>query len=110
MCLGLPDKTGEDADKIVSELVNKQIDGALILDPDKVGEVATKVALKTSEGRSKVKVLPDLDEIVELAKECTECEWCDRVCPNSISMMDAVMAASKDDLSQMQRLYDNDIC
>ena len=110
MCLGLPDKTGEDADIIVSELVNKQIDGVLILDPDLVGEVATKVALQTSKGRSKVKVLPDLDEVVELAKECTECEWCDRVCPNSIPMMDAVMAASKGDLSQMQRLYDNDIC
>ena len=54
------------------------------MDPDKVGEVATKVAMKISEGRSKVKVLPDLDEVVELAKECTECEWCDRVCPNSI--------------------------
>jgi acetyl-CoA decarbonylase/synthase complex subunit alpha len=110
MCLGLPDKTNEDADLIVSELVNKQIEGALILDPDKVGEVATKVALQTSEARSKVKVLPDIEEIVELAKECTECEWCDRVCPNSIPMMDAVMAASKGDLSLMQKLYDNDIC
>lgn len=110
MCLGLPDKTDEDADKIVSELVNKQIDGALILDPDKVGEVATKVAMKTSGTRQKGKNLPDLDEIVDLAKECTECEWCDRVCPNSIPMMDAVMSASKGDLSKMQNLYDNDIC
>lgn len=110
MCLGLPDKTEEDADKIVSELVNKQIDGALILNPDKVGEVATKVAMKTSGTRQKGKILPDLDEIVELARECTECEWCDRVCPNSIPMMDAVVSASKGDLSKMQRLYDNDIC
>lgn len=110
MCLGLPDKTNEDADKIVAELVNKQIDGALILDPDKVGEVSAKVAMKTSGTRQKGKVLPDLDEIVELSKECTECEWCDRVCPNSIPMMDAVVSASKGDLSKMQKLYDNDIC
>ncbi len=108
--LDLPNKTDEDADKIVSELINNQIEGALILDPDKVGEVATKVAMKTAEGRSKVKLLPDMDEVVEMAKECTECEWCDRVCPNSIPMMDAVMAASKGDLSQMERLYNNDIC
>lgn len=110
MCLGLPDKTDEDADRIVAELVNKQIDGALILDPDKVGEVASKVAMKTSGKRSKGSELPDLDEMVELAKECTECEWCDRVCPNSIPMMEAVVSAGKGDLSKMQKLYDNDIC
>ena len=76
MCLGLPDKTREDADKIVSELVNNQIEGALILDPDKVGEVATSVAMKISNDRQSLKLLPDLDEVVEMAKECTECEWC----------------------------------
>ena len=110
MCLGLPDKTKEDADKIVAELINNQIEGALILDPDKVGEVATKVAMKTASGRDNLKILPDLDEVVELAKTCTECEWCDRVCPNSIPMMDAIVTAGTGDLSKMERLYNNDIC
>ena len=110
MCLGLPDKTKEDADKIVAELINNEIEGALILDPDKVGEVATKVAMKTASGRDNLKILPDLDEVVELAKTCTECEWCDRVCPNSIPMMDAIVTAGTGDLSKMERLYNNDIC
>lgn len=110
MCLGLPDKTNEDADKIVSELINQQIDGALILDPDKVGEVATKVAMRTSGERSKVQFLPDMDEVVELAKKCTECEWCDRVCPNSLPMMNAVVATSNGDISKMEELYKNDVC
>lgn len=44
MCLGLPDMTDEDPDVIVSKLLNKEIEGALILDPEKVGEVSVKVA------------------------------------------------------------------
>ena len=110
ICLGLPDKTKEDADKIVSQLVNNDIEGALILDPDKVGEVAVKVARKISGERENLKMLPDLEEIVEYAKECTECGWCDRVCPNSLPMMDAVMAVSNGDFSKMEELYEHDRC
>lgn len=110
MCLGLPDLTAEDADKIVSKLVNREIDGALILDPDKVGEVATKVAMKISDERKDLKILPNLDEIQEMAKECTECGWCVRVCPNSKPMMDAVVAASEGDFSKFVDLYEYDEC
>lgn len=110
MCLGLPDKTDEETDRIVSELVNRKIDGALILDPEKVGEVAVKVATKIADERANLKVLPDLDEVVEHAGRCTECEWCERVCPNSLPMMDAVVAASKRDFSKLIRLYEYDVC
>lgn len=110
MCLGLPDKTDEKADKIVTQLVDNQIEGALILDPDQVGEVAAKVALNIAHDRKKLKKLPDFDELEELASKCTECGWCDRACPNSIPMMDAVLAAGSGDFSQMERLYKHDIC
>lgn len=110
MCLGLPNLTDEDADKIVSQLINNQIEGALILDPDKVGEVATKVALQIADDRGMLKLLPNMDEIQEMAKECTECGWCTRVCPNSIPMMEAVMGASEGDFTKMEALYDNDVC
>ncbi|MGB9937391.1 MAG: CO dehydrogenase/acetyl-CoA synthase complex subunit alpha [Methanobacterium sp.] len=110
ICLGLPDMTNEDADKIVKQLVNDEIEGALILDPDKVGEVATRVAMQIAKDREALKLLPDLDEIQEMAKECTECGWCQRVCPNSQPMVDAVTGAAKGDFSEFERLYENDVC
>lgn len=110
ICLGLPDMTDEDADKIVKQLVNDEIEGALILDPDKVGEVATRVAMQIAKDREALKLLPDLDEIQEMARECTECGWCVRVCPNSQPMMDAVTGAAKGDFSEFIRLYENDVC
>ena len=110
ICIGLPDKTKEDPDKIVSELLNDEIEGALILDPVKVGEVAVKVARKLSGERENLKMLPDMDEVVEYAKECTECGWCDRVCPNSLPMMDAVMAITDGDFSKMEKLHQYDLC
>jgi acetyl-CoA decarbonylase/synthase complex subunit alpha len=55
-------------------------------------------------------MLPDLDEITEMAKECTECGWCVRVCPNSQPMMEAVIDASKGDFSKFIKLYENDVC
>lgn len=110
ICLGLPDMTGEDTDEIVSQLVNEEIEGALILDPVKVGEVAPRVAMKISKGREALKLLPDLDEITEMAKECTECGWCQRVCPNGQPMMDAVVAAGKGDFSKFVDLYEYDVC
>ncbi len=110
MCLGLPDLTEKDADEIVSKLVCREIDGALILDPEKVGEVATRVAMKIADERESLKMLPDLDEIQEMAKECTECGWCVRVCPNGKPMMDAVISAGKGDFSKFVELYEYDTC
>lgn len=110
ICLGLPDMTDEEPDKIVSQLLKGDIEGALILDPDKVGEVATRVAMDIAKDREALKMLPDLDEITEMAKECTECGWCVRVCPNSQQMMDAVVAAGKGDFSKFVDLYEHDVC
>lgn len=110
MCLGLPDMTDEEADKIVSKLVNKEIPGALILNPKKVGEVSVKVAKILSPEREKLKLLPELDEIQKIAANCTECGWCNRVCPNNKPMMEAVVAAGKGDFSKFQDLYEYDVC
>ena len=110
ICLGLPDFTDEDPDKIVKKLVNDEIEGTLILDPDKVGEVATRVAMQIAKDREVLKKLPDLQEIEKMAKKCTECGWCVRVCPNSQPMMDAVTGAATGDFSKFQELYENDVC
>ena len=110
MCLGLPDMTDEDPDLIVSKLLNKDIEGALILDPEKVGEVSVKVAKILAPEREKLKLLPELDEVQAMAVECTECGWCNRVCPNNKPMMEAVVAAGKGDFSGFEKLYLNDVC
>jgi acetyl-CoA decarbonylase/synthase complex subunit alpha len=110
MCLGLPDMTDEDPDLIVSKLLNKEIEGALILDSDKVGEVSVKVAKILAPERQKLKLLPELDDVQNMALECTECGWCNRVCPNDKPMMEAVVAAGKGDFSGFEKLYLNDVC
>lgn len=110
MCLGLPDKTDENPEKIVYQLLNREIEGALIQDPDKVGEVSVKVAMQNVKERKNLKLLPNLDEIKEMAKTCTECGWCNRVCPNSHNMMDAVISAGKGDFSKFLDLYEYDVC
>jgi acetyl-CoA decarbonylase/synthase complex subunit alpha len=110
MCLGLPDKTKEDSDLVISELVNGKIDGALILEPKNVGKVAVEVAKKIAKRRESIKALPDVSEISKLAKECTECGWCVRVCPNNRPVMDAVTSAAKGDLTKLAKLYENDMC
>jgi acetyl-CoA decarbonylase/synthase complex subunit alpha len=110
MCLGLPDKTKEDPELIINELVNGKIDGALILEPKKVGKVAVEVAKKIAKRRESLKCLPDISEIPKLAKECTECGWCVRVCPNNRPIMDAVTAAAKGDLTKLANLYEYDMC
>lgn len=110
ICLGLPDLTDEDADKIVKKLANDEVEGALILDPDKVGEVATRVAMQIAEDRKALKMLPDLSEIQEMAKKCNKCGWCIRVCPNGQPMMEAVTGAAEGDFSKFMELYDKDVC
>ena len=40
-CLGLPDRTDDPVDEIVADFVSGNVNGALILDPEKVGEVAS---------------------------------------------------------------------
>lgn len=110
MCLGLPDRTNDEVDSILADILNKQIEGALILDPEKVGEVATKLSLSLSKSRKSLKTLPDMDEIQEEASNCTQCEWCVRVCPNNLPIMDAVSSAGKGDFDVVESLYNNDIC
>jgi len=116
MCLGLTDRTNDSVDSIVNDILTKEgnlseeIKGALILDPEKVGEVATKLALSLSKTRKLLKKLPDMEEIQENASKCTECQWCQRVCPNSIPIMEAVSSAGKGNFEKAESLYNNDIC
>jgi len=104
-CLGLPDRTRDLADEIVADLVSGKAPGALILDPDKVGEVAVKTAILVAPKRKKFKTIPDVKDVIEGAKKCKKCEDCRRACPNDLHIPDAVAEAAEGTLDKLADLY-----
>ncbi|MEM2897311.1 MAG: CO dehydrogenase/acetyl-CoA synthase complex subunit alpha [Candidatus Bathyarchaeia archaeon] len=105
-CLGLENRTSENPDGIVNDLVNGSIEGALILDSEKVGEIAVKTALQVAPKRNKFKALPEMEELINEAKRCTRCEECRRVCPNDLPIPFAMEKAALGDTSSLAELYE----
>lgn len=106
-CLGLPDRTNDPVDQVVADLVSGKDQGALILDPRRVGEVVVKTVQgvhKRRAGKKKV----ELGELSELAKICRDCLECVRACPNSLPIMDGMISAKDGDYSLLGEL--NDLC
>ncbi|MEM1565480.1 MAG: CO dehydrogenase/acetyl-CoA synthase complex subunit alpha [Candidatus Bathyarchaeia archaeon] len=105
-CMGLPNRTNDPVDIIVEDLVSGKAPGALILDPEKLGEVAVKVALKVSPLRKKFKAIPEVDEVLQKAKECRQCGDCRRACPQDLRVPEAMKAAMEGSLAKLADLYD----
>ena len=105
-CSGMPDRTGDDPDLIVADLVSGKMPGVLILDPEKVGEVAVRVALGVMSKRQKFRAIPTPEELIELAKQCGGCQECMRVCPTGIPLAISMQQAGKGDPSALASLYD----
>ena len=106
-CLGLPDRTLDPTDEIVEDFVTGKTLGALILDPEKVGEVASRVAVAIAPVRKKSGTLPTREELIAIAKKCTQCVLCRRACPNDLPIPQAIKAASQGDLSGLDEIYDD---
>ena len=106
-CLGLPDMTDETVDAIVAGFVSGNVPGALILDPQKVGEVAVKVAMAIAPKRKKHSVLPTKHQLADWAKKCTQCMLCRRACPNDLPIAQAIRLAASGNLSGLDELYDD---
>jgi len=103
---GFPDKTNEDPDKVVEQLINREIPGAFIHDPDKVGEIAVKAALKLAPMRTKFKALPSMGDVIKYAQSCRKCRECERACPNSLPISEALSEASKGKFDKLASLYE----
>jgi len=86
---GLEDVTDKEIDEIVA-MIAKEDKQVLILDPDKAGEVAAKVAPLVSARRKKGSSFIDEATAIELAKDCRECELCSQVCPNLLRIGRAI--------------------
>jgi len=106
-CLGLPNRTHDPADEIVADLVSGKAPGALILDPEKVGEVAVKTAILVAPKRKKFKAIPDVEDVIEDAKRCKRCDQCRRACPNDLHIPEAIEEAAKGKLDKLADLYDD---
>ena len=105
-CLGLPDRTKDEVDRIVEDLVSGKHPGALILDPAKVGEVSVKTALLIAPKRMKFKAIPDVNDIIEGAKNCRKCNECRRACPNDLPIPEALAKALNGNLNALADLYE----
>ncbi len=105
-CLGLPDRTKDEVDRIVEDLVSGKHPGALILDPAKVGEVSVKTALLIAPKRMKFKAIPDVNDIIEGAKNCRKCNECRRACPNDLPIPEALAQALNGNLNALADLYE----
>ena len=106
-CVGFKNRTNDPADEIVADLVSGKVPGVLILDPEKVGEVAVKVAQKIAPIRKKFKVLPEIEEIKALAKTCRQCNMCQRSCPQDLKIPAALKAAAEGNLVPLTDLYES---
>ncbi|MFX0099715.1 MAG: CO dehydrogenase/acetyl-CoA synthase complex subunit alpha [Candidatus Hodarchaeota archaeon] len=102
--LGLPDRTHDDEDKILDDLVNLKVDGVLILEPEKAGRIAVKAALEIHDRRKDVDIIPKADEMIEMASACTYCENCTRACPNDLPVAEAVQACAAGDFSLLREI------
>jgi len=105
-CVGFKNRTNDPADTIVDDLVSGKVSGVLILDPDKVGEVAVRVAMKLAPIRKRKNSLPSAEEVVTLAKTCTQCKQCQRNCPQDYAIPTAMKAAAAGDISKLTDLYE----
>jgi len=106
-CLGLEERSDDDADSIVSDLVEGRVPGVLILKPELAGEVAVRTAMAVAPKRKKFRVIPEVDEIIEAAKGCVKCDECRRACPNDLPLPRAIADAALGDLTRLASLYES---
>jgi anaerobic carbon-monoxide dehydrogenase, CODH/ACS complex subunit alpha len=105
-CMGFKNRTDDDADAIVADLVSGKVQGVLILDPELVGEVAVRVAMQVAPIRKKLKNLPTLEELVKDAKSCRQCNICQRSCPQDLKIPAALKAAAEGNIAPLTDLYE----
>ncbi len=104
-CLGLPDRTKDAPDDVVEDLVSGRADGALIIDPRRVGEVSVNTVMGVAKRRAGSKSF-NLEGLSELAKSCRNCSECVRACPNTLPIVEAMQAAKEGDYGSLSALYD----
>ncbi|KXA97824.1 hypothetical protein AKJ37_01800 [candidate division MSBL1 archaeon SCGC-AAA259I09] len=107
ICYGLPDRSDDPADEIVEDMVENGQDGVLILDLEKVGEVAVRVAREISDKRKDIRAVPSEKELKEIVDKCIVCGSCDRACPNDLPIQASMEVAKEGDYEKLADLFMN---
>ncbi len=105
-CLGLKNRTKDSAKELVADLVEGKVPGVLILDSDKVGEVAVEAVMAVAPKRNKFSIIPEIDEIIAAGKACSGCNECIRACPNNQPIPEAMKAAAEGNLKPFAEILD----
>jgi acetyl-CoA decarbonylase/synthase complex subunit alpha len=105
---GLPDRTNDNVDDIVADLVSGKIPGCVMLDYEKLGELVPKVALamapiREAEGLS---AIPTDEEMKALVSKCAGCGECALACPEELEIPEAFEVAKGGDYSALEALHD----
>lgn len=100
-CLGLKNKTREPAKESISNLVEGKLPGVLIMDTDKVGEVAVETVMAVAPKRNKFNIIPEIEACIKAGEACTSCNECTRACPNMQPIPEAMKAAAAGDFNPM---------
>ena len=105
-CQGFPNLTDKGADEIVNLLTGSKIPGALVLESGKIGEVSVKAAMKLAPQRLEFKKLPSIEWLNSQASRCKQCRDCERACPNSLPIAEAIKAIQQGVVEKLSNLYD----
>jgi acetyl-CoA decarbonylase/synthase complex subunit alpha len=101
---GLPDRTHENPDVIINDLVSGRAKGVLIRDPDKVGEIAVRVAIEMRKKKDKKPAFMSDEELKAEVSKCTGCMNCVFACPHNLKIDEAMIAAKNGDFSKFKVL------
>ncbi|MFW9865351.1 MAG: CO dehydrogenase/acetyl-CoA synthase complex subunit alpha [Candidatus Thorarchaeota archaeon] len=102
---GFPDRTDDPTMEIVDDLVSGKMDGVLILDPIKAGEVAAETAIKIKPIRKGKSGVPDEKGCQDMAMRCNGCGNCQRNCPNDLPLVEGVKLAKDADFSVLESVF-----
>ncbi len=101
---GLPDRTDENPDVIINDLVSGRERGVLIRDPDKVGEIAVRVAMEMRRKKGRKPAFMEDGELKAEIAKCTACMGCVFACPHNLRIDRAMSAAKDGDFSIFKEL------
>ncbi len=98
---GLDDVSKKNVDEILAMM--REGKHIFILNPDKAAEVSVKMALELAPKRTKVLVTKE--QVPDMVKDHKLCNLCSQVCPNLLSVGDAIEAAKNGNLEPLTEVF-----
>ena len=103
---GLVNRTDDDPDKIVDDLVSGRVPGVVILEPDQVGKVAVRTALQMDKKRKGLSYILSDAEFTRYVNDCIQCGSCTLACPNGLLIGEANKSAAAGNVKPLADLFD----